>query len=131
MFVTQFFPQGVPHMRFQRLIHISPDVPITELAMRLWTGGCLFLKHVHSDERVWFGQLGSGAPDRDTPILPEHPNEIILQAPTTAPLETIRLCAQFGAFESVEDAEKNGRQHLRGKVSYRIRYQHMYHRCPA
>ena len=125
MFLTQFFPQGVPHMRFQRLIHISPDVPITELAMRLWTGGRLFLKHVHSDERVWFGQLGSGAPGRDTPILPEHPNEIVLQAPTAAPLETIRLCAaQFGAFESVEDADKNGRQHLRGKVSYRIRYQH-------
>ena len=83
------------------------------------------MKHVHSDERVWFGQLGSGAPGRVTPILPEHPNEIILQAPTAAPLETIRLCAaQFGAFESVEDADKNGRQHLQGKVSYRIRYQH-------
>ena len=125
MFVTQFFPQGVPHIRFQRLIHISPDVPITELAMRLWTGGRLFLKHVHSDEFVWFGQWGSRAPGRDTPILPERPNEIVLQAPTAAPLETIRLCAaQFGAFESVEDADKNGRQHLRGKVSYRIRYQH-------
>ena len=125
MFLTQLFPQGVPHMRFQRLIHISPDVPITELAMRLWTGGRLFLKHVHSDERVWFGQSGSGARGRDTPTVPKHPNEIILQAPTAALLETIRLCAaQFGAFESVQDADKNGRQHLRGKVSYRIRYQH-------
>ena len=93
--------------------------------MRLWTGGRLFLKHVHSDERVWFGQLGSGATGRDTQILPEHPNEIVLQAPTAALLETIRLCAaQLGAFENVEDADKNGRQHLRGKVVYRICYQH-------
>ena len=56
MFRTQFFPQGVPHMRYQRLIHILPDIPITELTMRLWTGGRVFLKHVHSDERVCCGQ---------------------------------------------------------------------------
>ena len=43
MFLTQLFPQGVPHMRF-RLIHISPDVPITEVAMHLWTGGCCFFE---------------------------------------------------------------------------------------
>ena len=55
MFLTLFFPRGVSHMRFERLIYISPDVPITELAMRIWTGGRLFLKHVHSDERIWFG----------------------------------------------------------------------------
>ena len=58
-------------------------------------------------------------------ILPDHPNGIVLQAPTAAPLETIRLCAaQFGVFEGVEDAHKNGRQHLRGKVACRICYQH-------
>ena len=72
-------------MRFQSLINISPHVPITEPAMRLWMGGRLFLKHVHSDELLWFGQMGSGAPGCDTPILTEHPNEIMLQAPTSAP----------------------------------------------
>ena len=56
------------------------------------------------------------------PILPEHPNEIVLHAPIAAPLETIRLCAaQFLASESVEDADKSTRQHLRGKVAYRTR----------
>ena len=55
----------------------------------------------------------------------EHPNEILLQAPTAARQEAVRLCAaEFGAFESVEDANKSGRQHLRGKVAYRIGYQH-------
>ena len=48
-------------MRFQRLTHISPDIPTMELAMRLWTGGRLFLKHVHSDEHIWFGQLFGSA----------------------------------------------------------------------
>ena len=78
MFSTQFFPNGVPQMRFQRFIHISPDVPITEVAMRLSTGGRLFLNHVHCDERVWCGQLGSGAMGRHTPILLEHSYEIVL-----------------------------------------------------
>ena len=57
--------------------------------------------------------------------MPEHPNEIVIPAPTGAVLETTRLCAaELGAFESVEDADKNGKQHLWGKVADRIRYQH-------
>ena len=60
MFLMQFFTQGVPHMRFQRLLHILPDVPITELAMRPWIGGRLFLKHVHCDEMNPYGSVRWG-----------------------------------------------------------------------
>ena len=124
IFLPQFFLQGVPHMRYQRLTYLSPDVPQKELAMRPWTGGRLFLKHLYKDERVWFGTADSQHPDRDAPITPEHPDEIVLEAPAPAPVETIRLCAaQFGSFSSVEEAACTSRQQLRGMATYRIRYQ--------
>ena len=39
MFLTRLCPHGVPHMRHGHLIHISPDIPTTELAMQVRTGG--------------------------------------------------------------------------------------------
>ena len=54
MFLPHIFPQGAPHMKYQR-VTLSPDVPITGLAMKLWTSGRFFLKHLLTDERLWFG----------------------------------------------------------------------------
>ena len=124
LMLPKYFPQPrVPHMRFQRLTQISPNIPLTELAMRLWTGGRLFLKHLYTDESIWFRQLSAHGTGTDVKILLDQPNEAILQAPVSIAMETVRLCAaQFGAFHNVEEAAGSSRQHLQGVATYRIKY---------
>ena len=56
-FLPQIFEQLVPHMRYQRLVIFCHGVPLQEIAMKLWSGGRMFLRKLQTDERIFFGKF--------------------------------------------------------------------------
>ena len=52
MHIPDTFPQGVPHVKYQRLVTIHPGYDKGELAQTLWEARKLMRKHLHTDQRV-------------------------------------------------------------------------------
>ena len=122
MHIPDIFPQGVPHVRYQRLVTIHPGYNKAEQAQTLWEAGKLVLKHVHTEQRVRFGtwsqDTDKGINETGIPALED--NEIWMDVPIGTPESSIRrYAALFGSFTTV-----NHRPMLGGKerTGYKVQY---------
>ena len=120
--IPEVFPNSVPHMRFQRITTVSPEVSLSDLALKLWDGGRLFLKDLTNDRRVRFGQWSTSAAKRDPPARPQSPEEVVIFAPSAIPMDSIRMClAQFGHFVSLSTAHAGQPRMVAFRVAYKFR----------
>lgn len=119
--LPDIFPQGVPHMRWQRLTTVKDVSYLPEIARRLWEGGRLVIKRLDTDQRVRFGTWArqENKPARAAPR-ERLPNEATVAAPYATPEETVRrYMALFGEFESVTCDNARGGM---GQKSYTVTY---------
>uniref|UniRef100_A0A6U8B8Y2 Uncharacterized protein n=1 Tax=Eutreptiella gymnastica TaxID=73025 RepID=A0A6U8B8Y2_9EUGL len=60
MFIPDVFPQGVPHMKLQRLVKVTDTSLLIRIFTRLWMGAGLVIKKMDPDKRVRFGGESRG-----------------------------------------------------------------------
>jgi hypothetical protein len=117
-----FFPQSVPHIKYQRLTTIADHVDIPDLARRLWEGGRLVLKSMTTDRRIRFGNWAR-APTRDAGIpATSTPGVAYMDAPLGMPLSQARrffsLLGKTNAVDETTPAQGTNRTYFRCQYAH-------------
>ena len=86
-FLTEVFPTGVPHMRYQRIVTLANGNQVSKVARGLWQNSRLVLKKLTTDRRVRFGVWGAGT-EEDRQRAPRKPvldGQALIIAPSGFP----------------------------------------------
>ena len=119
MIMPEVFPQGVPHMRFQRLVKVTNTSLLTGISRKLWQGAGLVIKKMDTDKRVRFGGWSRSGHNKVTPLPPLQERQAYFTTPANMPEEDCRkVCTLFGTYTAFAETKRT----VFGRTTWLVEY---------